>query len=272
MNAKRGVAVRLAVAIVFCLVGMASASAQQTTPGQPPPPGFSLGLTLGPGWSSNPLDLDRPAKGDGYLGFEAVASYRWALWQGAALSLSTTGFSELYFRDSAGGTNRIVGAASLSQRWQGAIFSLGFSARSAANQHLSAHDSASQELTLGISRPFVLVENLTLILSSALGRRFYQDGAEDQVRARLGATLVRKHGLWTFRLGGGFSYALEDKTPILPRINDRTVSATIGASYEWKKDREVAVKLSYARTYSSYQPNRTRGFTLAPQVSATIRF
>lgn len=238
----------------------------------PPPSGFSLGVTLGPGWSSNPEDLPGPSKGDAYFGAELVASYRWALWQGGALTISGTGYSELYARASAGGVNRVGSAATFSQQWQGTSFTLGVSARTSMNQHLTRHDGASQEISLGVSRPIPLAPDITLILSAGASRRFYQDGTEDQMRARVGATLARKWERWTFRIGGGFGYALEDKTPILPRINDRTLSANIGASYEWEKNREISLKLAYSRTYSSYSENRTKAFTIVPQVSATIRF
>jgi hypothetical protein len=105
-----------------------------------------------------------------------------------------------------------------------------------------------------------------------LSRRFYQDGSEDQFRARLGVTLARQWGAWTFRLGGGFAYALEDKTPILPRIRDRTLSAFLSTTYAWAKDRDLSLRLGWSRTFSSYSENRTKVFTLTPRMAATFRF
>ena len=75
-----------------------------------------------------------------------------------------------------------------------------------------------------------------------------------------------------WRAGTSFGYTLEDKTPILPRINDRTISARMGLGYEWAKDRELSLGTSFSRTYSSYQPNRTKTFVIQPRIAATIRF
>lgn len=229
-------------------------------------------MTAGPGWSSNPEDLRGPQKGEGYFGIEAALGHRWNLWQGGALTVSGTGFSELYVRNSAGGVNRLSGSAALSQRWREITFTLSVSARTSMNQPLTRHDSASQEASFGVSRGFTLAPDVTLTFNGALARRFYQDGSEDQSRARIGAILARKWGAFTFRIGGGIGYALEDKTPILPRIRDRSVSASIGGSYEWAKDRDISLRLGFIRIYSSYSENRTKVFTLAPQMAATFRF
>ncbi|OYU47274.1 MAG: hypothetical protein CFE31_17270 [Rhizobiales bacterium PAR1] len=252
------------------VVGLAPAALAQAP--VPPQSGISLGVTLGGGWSSNPLEITGKHKGDAYLGSEIVAGYRWALAEKTAFSISVTGFSELYRREEAGGINRAIAAASLSHTWQEATFTLGFAGRTAMNQRLTAHDSASNDVSIGVSRPFKLAENLTLTLNSTLSRRFMQDGTEDQFRARFNITLARKWEKWTFRVGGGFGYTLEDKTPILPRINDRSLSANIGATYEWQKDREISVRLAYTRMYSSYAPDRYAAFSFAPQIAATFRF
>lgn len=272
----RGVKVtKLALAIrsIWATAGisLASLSASAQTPA-PPPAGFALALTIGSGWSSNPLELPGRRKGDGYAGLEAVASHRWNLWTGGALNIAVSGYSELYFRDDSAGLNRAGLAATFSQRWQEMTFTLGASTRTAINQRMTAHDSASTDFSLGVSRSFTLIEDVTLTLTSGASRRLYQDGTEDQIRARIGATLSRKWEKWTFRIGGGFSYALEDKTPFLPRINDRTISTSIGATYEWAKDREVSAKLTYARTYSSLPINRFQTFGFVPQMAATLRF
>ncbi len=264
-----GFSIRSAIAAGSLAVLLIAAQAQAPTP---PPGGFSLALTLGPAWTSNPHEMPGRNKGDGSFGMEAIAAYRWALWEGGALTVTGSGYSELYFREDSAGLNRIGASATLSQRWRDISFTLTTSARTAANQRFTAHDSASQEIALGVSRSFTLAKDLTFTLSSGAARRFYQDGTEDQVRARLGATLAQKWGLLTLRIGAGFGYALEDKTPLLPRINDRTVSATIGATYEWQKDREISAKVTYSRTYSSLPLNRFKVFGFAPQVGATLRF
>lgn len=251
-------------------IGLAPAAHAQAP--DKPASGFSLSTTFGGGWSSNPLEITGRHKGDVYLGSEIVAGYRWALAEKTALNVSLTGFSELYRREEGGGINRAVAAASLSHTWQEATFTLGASGRTAMNQRMTAHDSASQDVSIGVSRPFKLAENLTLTLNSTLSRRFMQDGTEDQFRARFNVTLARKWEKWTFRLSGGFGYTLEDKTPILPRINDRSLSASVGAAYEWEKDREISVRLAYTRMYSSYAPDRYTAFSLAPQIAATFRF
>lgn len=237
-----------------------------------PPAGTSLTLTFGPGWNSNPGELPGRQKGDGYFGFDATLAHRWALWDGGALTLSGSGYSEFYIRDDSNGIHRLASSLTLSQRWQEATFTLGVSARTAANQRLTAHDSASQDIALGVSRSFVLAEKLAFTVTGGASRRFYQDGSEDQFRARAGASLARTIDKWTFRIGGGFSYALEDKTPLLPRINDRVISANIGATYEWEKDREVSLKMTWSQTYSSLPANRFRTFGIAPQAAATLRF
>jgi len=238
----------------------------------PPPAGFSLSLTLGPGWSSNPLDVPGRTKGDGSFGVELALRHRWNLWEGAGFSVGVTAFSELFFRDAGGGTNRLVGSASFSQNWQGFTILLNAAARTSANQQLTTHDTAYQDLTTSISRTWTIRPGLTLTPTVGFGRRFYQDGSEDQYRARFALVMAQKWEKWTFRLGGSLSWALEDKTPILPRINDRGYGVFISATYEWEKDRDIGLRLGYSRTLSSYQPNRTKNFTLAPQVSATLRF
>ena len=237
-----------------------------------PKTGFSLGATIGGGWSSNPLEITGRHRGDVYLGSEIVAGYRWALAEKTTINISLTGFSELFRREDGAGINRASVAASLSHTWHEATFTLGFAGRTAMNQRMTAHDSASNDVSIGVSRPFKLADDLTLILNSTLSRRFMQDGTEDQFRARLNVTLARKWEKWTFRIGGGFGYTLEDKTLILPRINDRSLSASVGAAYEWEKDREISVRLAYARMYSSYAPDRYAAFSFAPQIAATFRF
>lgn len=248
---------------------MAAGSALAQTP---PPAGFSLSFTLGPGWSSNPLDVAGRTRGDGSFGFELALRHRWNLWEGAGFTLGVTGFSEQFFRETGGGTNRLVGSAGFSQSWQGFTFLLNATARTSANQQLTTHDSSYQDLTVSISRTLTLQPDLTLTPTIGFGRRFYQDGSEDQYRARFALVLARKWEKWTFRLGGSLGWTLEDKTPILPRINDRSYGGFVSTTYEWEKDRDIALRLGYSRTLSSYQPNRTKAFTLAPQVSATFRF
>ncbi|KAF0227556.1 MAG: hypothetical protein FD175_2673 [Beijerinckiaceae bacterium] len=261
----------LRASVVALGLGLAAGFAVAQAPA-PPQAGLSLAFTLGPAWNSNPLELPGRRKGDGYFGLETNATYRWVLWEGGALALSGIGYSEQFFRESSAGLNRLGTSMTFSQRWQGTIFTLGIGARTATNQALTRHDSASQDVTLGISRSFTLMPDVSLTLSSGASRRFFQDGSEDQVRARAGATLARKWGQWTFSLGAGFSYTLEDKTPILPRINDRAISASVSASYEWAKDRDISAKLSYSRTYSSLPLDRFKVFSFAPQIAATFRF
>jgi len=149
----------------------------------PPPAGFSLSLTLGPGWSSNPLDVPGRTKGDGSFGVELALRHRWNLWEGAGFSVGVTAFSELFFRDAGGGTNRLVGSASFSQNWQGFTILLNAAARTSANQQLTTHDTAYQDLTTSISRTWTIRPGLTLTPTVGFGRRFYQDGSEDQYRA-----------------------------------------------------------------------------------------
>jgi hypothetical protein len=266
----RAFAIRTFGAGLFPISMAVSGNAQTQSP--PPPTGFSLELSAGPGWDSNPLELNRRTKGDVSLGFEANAAYRWALWKDAAFTVSGIGTSTLFLHETAGGLNRLSGVAALSQRWQGFSFSLTATARSATNQRLTQHDSASQDIAFGLSRPVVLAMDWSLIPSGGIARRFHQDGSEDQVRARLGLALVHKRDKWTYRLNGGYAWALEDKTPILPRINDRVGSIGLSATYEWIKDREASIQLGYSRTFSSYEPNRRRGWTLAPKVGTTLRF
>ena len=261
---------RVAGVTAIALCCTLPASAQQKP--EAPPAGFSLGLTYGAGWNSNPLELTGRRKGDGLISSEIIAGYRWNLWDGAALAVSTTAYSELYGRETGGGINRLALGATISQKWQDLTLTLGTSTRTAANQHLTAHDSASSDVSFGLSRPFKLSENLTLIANASLARRFMNDGTEDQWRSRVGLTLARKWEKWTFRLGGTFGHTIEDKTPILPRINDRSVSAFAAAGYEWEKDREITFRLGYTRMYSSYPADRYQAFSFSPQIAATLRF
>lgn len=250
----------------------APAAAQNARPGEPPPADWALSLGFGTGWNSNPLELTKRAKGDLFLAPEIGLSYRLALWQGAALSAAVTFNPELYAREEGAGVQRGNASLSLSQNWAGTIFSLSVSARKAMKHDFSNHDSASQEIALGVSRTFVPAENWSLTLGSRIARRAVDDGTKDQFRAGANALLAYRKGAWIWRAGASFGYALEDKTPILPRINDRTISARLGLGYEWVKDRELSLGASYSRTYSSYQPNRTRVITIQPRIAATIRF
>ena len=261
---------RIAGGVAIALCCALPSSAQQKP--EAPPAGFSLGLTYGAGWNSNPLELTGRRKGDAFLGSEIIAGYRWNLWDGATLAVSATAFSELYGRETGGGINRLAFGATISQKWGDTTLTLGASTRTAANQHLTAHDSASSDLSLGLSHPVKLTDSLTLIANTSLARRFMNDGTEDQWRSRFGLTLARKWEKWTFRLGGSFGHTIEDKTPILPRINDRSLGAFIAAAYEWEKDREVTMRLGYTRMYSSYPADRYQAFSFSPQVSATLRF
>ena len=277
MRQARRMGDRLAInrcVVVFAgAIAHGGALAQIPSPAQTPPPaGFSLSLTLGPGWSSNPLDIPGRTKGDASFGVELALRHRWNLWQGAGLTVGVTGFSELFFRDAGAGVNRLVGSAGFSQNWRGYTLSINALARTSADQYLRTHDTAYQEVNASLSRSWTIRPDLTLIPTVGFGRRFYQDGSEDQYRARFGLVLMQKWEKWSFRLGGSYGWTLEDKTPLLPRINDRSYGAFTSATYEWQKDRDVALRLGYSRTLSSYQPNRTKNFTLAPQVSATFRF
>lgn len=250
----------------------APAAAQNARPGDPPPAGWAISLGLGAGWNSNPLERTRRATGDVFLAPEIGLSYRLPLWQGAALNAALTFNPELYAREESVGVQRGNASLSLSQNWAGTIFSLSVSARKALSHDFSSHDSASQEIALGVSRTFIPAENWSLTLGARIARRAVDDGTKDQFRAGANALLAYRKGAWIWRAGASFGYALEDKTPILPRINDRSVSARLGLGYEWARDRELSLGASYSRTYSSYQPNRTRIITIQPRVTATIRF
>lgn len=246
-----------------------TAFAQQT---DAPRSGWTLALGFGGGWNSNPLELTTRAKGDVYVRQDAALSYRWVLWQDASLSLSASGASTAFAREASAGTHRGALSASFSQKWQETTFTLSLTERSAISHDFKRHDSASREIALGAARTFTLRKDLTLGITGGVSRRFLFDGTEDQFRARLGATLAQKWGSWTFRVGGNFGYALEDKTPFLPRINDRMVSAFMGASYEWAKDREIGMRFSVSRAYSSYPYDRYIAYGIGPSISATIKF
>lgn len=247
-------------------------AAAQTRPGDPPPAGWALSLGFGSGWHSNPRELTIRARGDSFVASELGLAYRLALWDGAALTVSATGATEHYSREESAGFLRGIASASLSQNWQGFTFAATASHRKTMEHDLAGHDGASSELGFNMTRVVPIAPGWSLILFGRLARRFVNDGTEDQFRVGANATLIYRTGAWSFRAGGGFGYALEDKTPILPRINDRTLSARLGLGYEWAKDREVTLGASYSRTYSSYQPNRVKTITIQPRIAATIRF
>lgn len=261
------VAILLLAATAICAPVMA-----QTRPGEPPPAGWALSLGFGAGWHSNPLELTTRAKGDGFVGSEIGLAYRAPLWQGGALTLSAIGAGEQYGREETAGFVRGLVVANLAQTWQGFTLSATASHRKTMDHDLAGHESASSELGINLTRAMPIAEGWSLILFSRLARRFVNDGTEDQFRAGVNATLVYRTGAWSFRAGTGFGYVLEDKTPILPRINDRSISLRAGIGYEWAKDREVTFGASYVRTYSSYSPNRTKIVTFQPRLAATIRF
>lgn len=255
-------------ATVLLATGMSATKAQ--TP--PPQPGWSLSTQFGSGWTSNPNEVPGRQKGDVYGGLQVGLSYRLPLWEGASLSTGVTNLGEWYGRESGAGFNRVAGSISLSQTWQSITASLAVSARTSMDQPLRRHDEANQDVTLSLSRPLTLAPDWTLIPSLGTTRRFYQNGSKNEWRFRGGLTLARKWQDWTWRVGGTSGYLLEDNTPVLPRIRDRSWSLFGSATYEWAKDRDVGVRLAYSRTYSTYAPNRYRAVSLAPQVSATFRF
>lgn len=265
---------RFGAALALC--GLAAIGAPKRAQAQAgpaaPPPGFALAVSLSPSWTSNPDDLPGQQKGDGYLALETSLGRRWSLWDGAALTLTGLAGSETYRRATGAGFNRIASFLSLSQTYAGATFSLGAAARTALNQQFTAHDTASNEVSFNVSRPFTISDGLTLVLGAGASRRFFGDGAEDDTRLRASATIARRIGPLTFRLGGGFSWLIEDSTPIRPRINDRTISASVSGTYEWAKDRDLGLRLAFFRTYSSLPSNRSTTFSALPQVSATFRF
>ncbi|WP_284177494.1 hypothetical protein [Rhabdaerophilum sp. SD176] len=238
----------------------------------PPQAGWSLSTQFGPGWTSNPNDLPGRQKGDAYWAMQLGLGYRQPLWDGAALAGILGTGADWYARERDAGSNRLFGSLSFTQAWRGATLSLGVTARTSMDQPLRAHDDASQDVSLGLSRAITLAPDWTLIPSLGAARRFYQNGTKNDIRFRSGLVLARKWNAWTWRLGGTASYLLEDNTPILPRIRDRSWSLFLSSTYEWEKDREIGLRLAYARTYSSYAPNRFRSIALAPQVSATFRF
>ncbi|MGL5446298.1 MAG: hypothetical protein ACRDBL_03195 [Rhabdaerophilum sp.] len=264
-----------AAAVLFAAGWLcAPAMAQAPRYGEPLPAGAGWALSLGFGasWHSNPLELTRRAKGDGFIAPEIGLSYRLPLWSGAALVASATTNPELYAREESVGVQRGFTSLALSQNWAGTIFNLSVSARKSLSHDFGKHESASQEIGLGVSRTFVPIENWSLTLSGRVARRAVDDGTKDQFRGGFNALLAYRSGAWIWRAGAGFGYVLEDKTPILPRINDRSVSVRAGLGYEWARDREVTLGASYTRTFSSYQPNRTKVITIQPRVAATIRF
>jgi len=263
----------LRVAILFLAMTAACAPVMaQTRPGEPPPAGWALSLGFGAGWHSNPLELTTRARGDVFISSEIGLAYRLALWQGGALTLSGTGTGEHYSREETAGFVRGIVGVSLSQSWQGFTLAATAGHRKTMDHDLAGHESASSELGINLIRPIAITDGWTLLIFSRVARRFFNDGTEDQFRAGANATLVYRTGAWSFRAGSGFGYVLEDKTPILPRINDRSISLRAGIGYEWAKDREVTLGANYTRTYSSYAPNRTKIFTFQPRVGATIRF
>ncbi|MCU0818057.1 MAG: hypothetical protein MUF11_01965 [Beijerinckiaceae bacterium] len=257
---------RKGLALAFALVS-APAIAQT-----PPPAGWALSLGFGAGWHSNPNEISTRSKGDGFLSPEIGLAYRQPLWEGGALTLSVSAGSEFYARERNAGVQRASATASISHIWQGTFFAFTLGQRKALSHDFARHDSASTEFGLNISRTIALDDRWSLLVFTRAARRLLNDGTYDQWRGSINGTLTYKSVAWSWRMGGGFSYALEDKTPFLPRINDRTVSARLGVGYEWAKDREIAIGGSFSRTFSSYQPNRYKSFTIQPRVSATIRF
>ena len=242
-----------------------------------PRPSWALSAQFGPQWTTNPNDLPGRQKPDGSAALQLGISYRQPLWQDAALSLGVVTAGEWFLRETAAGFNRIAPSITLSQGWQGATFSLGVTARSSMDQPLRRHDEASQDVALSLSRPVTLAPGWTLIPSLGGTRRFYQDGSKNEWRARAGLVIARKWLLagpqsFTWRIGGTLGYLLEDNTPVLPRMRDRSWSLFTGATDEWDKDRDLGLRIAYSRTESSYAPNRYRSLTLSPQVSALFRF
>ena len=266
MHSFRSISILIGVAIAGAMP-----SAGSTQPAKPVD-GATLSLSFGGGWTSNPDERSTRERGDATFRQDITLGYRWQLWEGASASLSGSAGSTFYAREHASGTHRLSATASFSQSWREATFTLALSERTAMNSTLSAHDSASREIGLSASRTFTLREGLTLSLFARGARRFHFDGTEDQLRASMNATLAQKMGPWTLRLGGGFSYALEDKTPLLPRINDRSVFANVGLGYEWAKDREISLRASFWRTYSSYPFDRYKAYSIGPGVSASWQF
>jgi hypothetical protein len=238
----------------------------------PQAPGWTLGLSLGTGWTSNPIESNRRVKGDVSTGFEATLARRFALWQGANLALTAQIGNEFYLREQAESINRGMVSAALTQEFAGFFASLSAAQRKSMNRDLNAHESASRELAFGLGRNIMIAEGWTLNLFGRIARRYLEDGTEDQFRAGVNATLTHRRGSWIMRFGGGYGYVLEDKTPILPRINDRTASARLGLAYEWTKDHEVGVRFAFTRTYSSYTLDRYKAYAVQPQVSASWRF
>jgi hypothetical protein len=244
----------------------------QQAPGTPPPPGWTLGVSVGGGWDSNPAELSTRAKGDAVIAQEITLSRRWALWEGGAFTVTAQGASAFYARSHQENFNRALLTAAFSQSWQGFNVSLSAIQRKTMNGDLSAHDGASREAALALGRTFTLHEALTLGLFLRGARRFLEDGTEDQWRASGNATLAYRQGPWIFRLGGGYSWILEDKTIFLPRINTRTINARAAIAYEWAPDSEVSLRVSFSRSYSSYQPDRTKNYTFGPQIGTQWRF
>ncbi len=260
---------RLAIA---CLLLLAGSFISPGIAQVPPISGWTLSTQFGPGWTTNPNDLPGTQKGDAYGSFQLGLNYRHVLREGTTLTAGISTLADWYLRESSAGSNRLAGSVSISQNWQGATFAVTMTARTSMDQPLRAHDEASQDISFSLSRPFALAQDWTMIPSLGAGRRFYQDGTKNDSRLRAGLVVARKWQAWTWRVGGNASYLLEDNTPILPRIRDRSWSVFVSTTYEWAKDRDIGLRLSYARAYSTYASNRYRSVSLAPQVSATFRF
>lgn len=256
----------LAVALATALPGLALAQAPS------PQPGWSLGLSLGGGWTSNPIESTRRVKGDASLSPEIALARRVPLWNGATLALTTQAASEFYAREKGESFNRVQFSAALTQDWGGFSTTISAVQRKSMSRDFSAHESASREVALAASRSITLAEGWTLIAFGRFARRMVEDGTEDQLRAGLNVTLVHRRGPWIARLGAGFGYTLEDKTLLLPRINTRSVSARFGLAYEWAADSEIGLRLAFTRAYSSYPSDRYKAYTLSPQISTLWRF
>lgn len=260
-------------ALTCAWIGLASmAMAQSPRPGDPPSPGWTLGVALGAGWHSNPLELNRPGKGDGFLAPEFSLGYRQPLWKGGAMAFNVAFSSELYGRETKSGYQRGLASFIVSHNWDGTVFSLSANGRKTLSHDFARHDGASSELAVAAFRAIPIAEGWTLLANIRFSRRFVDDGTEDQWRASANATLIHRYGAFIVRLGAGISYVLEDKTLILPRINDRSFNLRAGLGYEWARDREIAVGISYNRTFSSDEFNRYKSLTVQPRISASFRF
>lgn len=260
--------VRAAVA----LLGLCAFSEVRAQTAPINPPGWTLGLSFNTGWTTNPIESNRRVKGDGSAGFEMTLARRFALWQGASIALTGQIGNDVYFREQGETYHRGFVSAAVTQEWAGFFLSLSAAQRKSMNRDFSAHESASREVALGLGRTVALGEGWSLNLFGRLARRFLEDGTEDQLRAGINATVTHRRGPWIMRLGGGYGYVLEDKTPILPRINDRTVSARLGLAYEWAADSELGLRFAFTRTYSSYAFDRYKAYAVTPSISTSWRF